>query len=160
LYFVVFPFLLLLTLQLFSGLLSLEANKTWFIIIIIIIITIIYIDEKGCWSNQEQWGGQACSTHVSNKISIQNFFLVDHVTPSTRKSRHYFADSGGRSVGIVRLRTKATEFSLRVRRRKITLQPKCIFVVRWALLPHSHSIRRSSVGWWWIMNSRGFGRKS
>jgi hypothetical protein len=27
-----------------------------------------------------------------------------------RKSRHYFADSGGRSVGIVRLRTKATEF--------------------------------------------------
>jgi hypothetical protein len=32
--------------------------------------------------------------------------------PSTRKSRHYFADSGGRSVGIVRLRTKATEFSL------------------------------------------------
>jgi hypothetical protein len=35
---------------------------------------------------------------------------ADHVTPSTRKSRHYFADSGGRSVGIVRLRTKATEF--------------------------------------------------
>jgi hypothetical protein len=34
---------------------------------------------------------------------------ADHVTPSTRKSRHYFADSGGRSVGIVRLRTKATE---------------------------------------------------
>jgi hypothetical protein len=27
---------------------------------------------------------------------------ADHVTPSTRKSRHYFADSGGRSVGIVR----------------------------------------------------------
>jgi hypothetical protein len=37
---------------------------------------------------------------------------ADHVTPSTRKSRHNFADSGGRSVGIVRLRTKATEFSL------------------------------------------------
>jgi hypothetical protein len=37
---------------------------------------------------------------------------ADHVTPSTRKSRHYFADSGGRSGGIVRLRTKATEFSL------------------------------------------------
>jgi hypothetical protein len=36
----------------------------------------------------------------------------DHVTSSTRKSRHYFAASGGRSVGIVRLRTKATEFSL------------------------------------------------
>jgi hypothetical protein len=32
--------------------------------------------------------------------------------PSLRKSRHYFADSGGRSVGIVHLRTKATEFSL------------------------------------------------
>jgi hypothetical protein len=31
--------------------------------------------------------------------------------PSIRKSRHYFADSGGRSVGIVRMRTKATEFS-------------------------------------------------
>jgi hypothetical protein len=37
---------------------------------------------------------------------------ADHVTPSTRKSRHYFADSSGRSVGIVRLRTKATEFFL------------------------------------------------
>jgi hypothetical protein len=37
---------------------------------------------------------------------------ADHVTPSIRKSRHYFADSGGRSVGIVRLRTKATEFCL------------------------------------------------
>jgi hypothetical protein len=24
---------------------------------------------------------------------------ADHVTPSTRKSRHYFADSGGRSLG-------------------------------------------------------------
>jgi hypothetical protein len=35
---------------------------------------------------------------------------ADHVTPSTRKSRHYFADSGGRSVGIFRLRTKATEY--------------------------------------------------
>jgi hypothetical protein len=35
---------------------------------------------------------------------------ADQVTLSTRKSRHYFADSGGRSVGIVRLRTKATEF--------------------------------------------------
>jgi hypothetical protein len=37
---------------------------------------------------------------------------ADLVTPSTRNSRHYFADSGGRSVGIVHLRTKATEFSL------------------------------------------------
>jgi hypothetical protein len=35
---------------------------------------------------------------------------ADQVTPSSRKSRHYFADSGGRSVGIVLLRTKATEF--------------------------------------------------
>jgi hypothetical protein len=35
---------------------------------------------------------------------------ADHVRPSTRKNRHYFTDSGGRSVGIVRLRTKATEF--------------------------------------------------
>jgi hypothetical protein len=37
---------------------------------------------------------------------------ADHVTSSARKSRHHFADSGGRSVGIFRLRTKATEFSL------------------------------------------------
>jgi hypothetical protein len=37
---------------------------------------------------------------------------ADHVTPSTRKSRYYFADSGGRSVSIVRLETKATEFGL------------------------------------------------
>jgi hypothetical protein len=37
---------------------------------------------------------------------------ADHVTPSTRKSRYYCADSGGLSVGIDRLRTKATEFSL------------------------------------------------
>jgi hypothetical protein len=37
---------------------------------------------------------------------------ADHVTPSTRKTRHYFADSGGRSVGIVRLRTKATELTV------------------------------------------------
>jgi hypothetical protein len=37
---------------------------------------------------------------------------ADHATPSTRESWHCFADSGGRSVGIVRLRTKATEFSL------------------------------------------------
>jgi hypothetical protein len=36
---------------------------------------------------------------------------ADHATPSIRKSRHYFADRGGRSVGIVRLRTKATKFS-------------------------------------------------
>jgi hypothetical protein len=35
-------------------------------------------------------------------------------TPLSAKSRHYFADSGGRSVGIVRLRTKATEFSFLV----------------------------------------------
>jgi hypothetical protein len=39
---------------------------------------------------------------------------ADHVTPSTRKSRHYFADSGGRSVGIVRLRIKATESILQL----------------------------------------------
>jgi hypothetical protein len=37
---------------------------------------------------------------------------ADHATPSIRKSPQYFADSGGLSVGIVRLRTKATEFSL------------------------------------------------
>jgi hypothetical protein len=32
------------------------------------------------------------------------------VCSSVLWSRHYFADSGGRSVGIVRLRTKTTEF--------------------------------------------------
>jgi hypothetical protein len=36
---------------------------------------------------------------------------LKYYVDSIRKSRHYFADSGGRSVGIVRLRTKATEFS-------------------------------------------------
>jgi hypothetical protein len=39
---------------------------------------------------------------------------ADHVTPSIRKSRYYFADSSGRSVGIVRLRTKTTEFRVLV----------------------------------------------
>jgi hypothetical protein len=44
---------------------------------------------------------------------------ADHATPLyPQKSRHYFADSGGRSVGIVRLRTKATEFSLEFNRLK------------------------------------------
>jgi hypothetical protein len=32
---------------------------------------------------------------------------ADHATPSTHKSRHYFAGRSGRSVGIVRLRTKS-----------------------------------------------------
>jgi hypothetical protein len=32
---------------------------------------------------------------------------ADQATPSTRKSRHYFAGRGGWSVGIVRLRTKS-----------------------------------------------------
>jgi hypothetical protein len=45
------------------------------------------------------------------KVGIR---CADHVTSSTRKSRHYFADSGGRSVGIIRLQTKATEFSFLV----------------------------------------------
>jgi hypothetical protein len=46
------------------------------------------------------------------RLTAVGIRCAGHVTPSTRKSRHYFADSGGRSVGIVRLRTKATEFSL------------------------------------------------
>jgi hypothetical protein len=37
---------------------------------------------------------------------------ADHATPSTRKGWRLRATSGGRSVGIVRLRTTATEFSL------------------------------------------------
>jgi hypothetical protein len=44
---------------------------------------------------------------------------ADRVTPSTRKSRHYFADNGGRSVGIVRMRTKATEFVVVVFEREL-----------------------------------------
>jgi hypothetical protein len=46
------------------------------------------------------------------RLTTVGIRCADHVTPSTRKSQHYFADSGSRSVGIVRLRTKATEFSL------------------------------------------------
>jgi hypothetical protein len=45
------------------------------------------------------------------RLTAVGIRCADHITPSTRKSRHYFADSGGRSVSIVRLRTKATEFS-------------------------------------------------
>jgi hypothetical protein len=44
------------------------------------------------------------------RLTVVGIRCADHVTPSTRKSRHHFADSGGRSVAIVRLRTKATEF--------------------------------------------------
>jgi hypothetical protein len=46
------------------------------------------------------------------RLTAVGIRCADHVTPSTRKSRHYFADSGGRSVVIVRLRTKATEYSI------------------------------------------------
>jgi hypothetical protein len=45
------------------------------------------------------------------RLTAVGIRCADHVTPSTRKIRHYFADSGGRSVGVVRLRTKTTEFS-------------------------------------------------
>jgi hypothetical protein len=48
------------------------------------------------------------------RLTAVGIRCADHVTPSTHKSRHYFADSGGLSVGIVRLRTKATEFSFLV----------------------------------------------
>jgi hypothetical protein len=44
------------------------------------------------------------------RLTAVGIRCADHVTPSTRKSRHYFANSGGRSVGIVRLWTKAMEF--------------------------------------------------
>jgi hypothetical protein len=44
------------------------------------------------------------------RLTAVGIRCADHATPSTRKSRHYFTDSGDRSVGIVRLRTKATEF--------------------------------------------------
>jgi hypothetical protein len=44
------------------------------------------------------------------RLTAVGIRCAHHATPSTRKSGHYFADSGGRSVGIVRLRTKATEF--------------------------------------------------
>jgi hypothetical protein len=42
--------------------------------------------------------------------TVSNTCIYCSSDPSIRKSRHYFADSGGRSVGIVRLRTKTTEF--------------------------------------------------
>jgi hypothetical protein len=58
-------------------------------------------------------------SHRIQKFVLGILFLTavgircaDHVTPSNRKSRHYFADNGGRSVGIVRLPTKATDFFL------------------------------------------------
>jgi hypothetical protein len=67
---------------------------------------------------------------------------------------YYFANSGGRSVGIVRLRTKATEFSLvLVRFGKVqsgnsftTPQPSCsIFVCE---------ILKYRPGWLWYQFSR------
>jgi hypothetical protein len=45
-------------------------------------------------------------------FSFLFYFALTTQRPSIRKSRHYVAVSGGRSVGIVRLRTKATEFFL------------------------------------------------
>jgi hypothetical protein len=48
---------------------------------------------------------------IWSSLTAVGIRCADHVTPSTRKRQHYFAEGGGRSVGIVRLRTKATEFS-------------------------------------------------
>jgi hypothetical protein len=57
------------------------------------------------------------SYEVSNRSRKPRLMAVgircaDHATPSTRKKLTLTSPtSGGRSVGIVRLRTKATEFS-------------------------------------------------
>jgi hypothetical protein len=55
-------------------------------------------------------GISQCVRSRKPRLMAVGIRCADHVTPSARKSWHYFADSGGRSVGIVRLRTKATEF--------------------------------------------------
>jgi hypothetical protein len=61
--------------------------------------------------NFQIWSQYLCILRSRKpRLTAVGILCTDHVTPSTRKSRHYFADSGGRSVGIVRLRTKATEF--------------------------------------------------
>jgi hypothetical protein len=44
-----------------------------------------------------------------SRLTTVRIRCADHATPSIRKSWHYFAN---RSVGIVRSRTKVTEFSL------------------------------------------------
>jgi hypothetical protein len=51
-----------------------------------------------------------CVRSRKPRLTAVGIRCADHVTPSTRKSRQYFADSDGPSVGIVRLLTKATEF--------------------------------------------------
>jgi hypothetical protein len=56
------------------------------------------------------------------RLTAVGICCADHVTPSTRKSRHYFTDSGGRSVGIVRLRIKATEFFYTIHLQKPSMQ--------------------------------------
>jgi hypothetical protein len=52
----------------------------------------------------------SCHTLFLVRSCLNFVWVMTTQHPSIRKSRHYFADSGGRSVGIVRLRTKATEF--------------------------------------------------
>jgi hypothetical protein len=42
------------------------------------------------------------------RLTAMGIRCADHATPSTRKT---WPTSGGRSVGVVRLRTTATEFS-------------------------------------------------
>jgi hypothetical protein len=49
---------------------------------------------------------------TKSRLMTMGIRCPDHATPSIRKSWHYFANKRGRSVGIVRSRTKATEFSL------------------------------------------------
>jgi hypothetical protein len=83
------------------------------------------MDDYGLFSiNGKPHISEICNKHQSTEKKDLECLIIfgvlfsydircaDHVTPSIRKSRHYFADSGGHSVGIVRLRTKATEFSL------------------------------------------------
>jgi hypothetical protein len=45
------------------------------------------------------------------RLTAVEIRCADYATPSTRKKLVLTSTSGGRSVGIVRLRTKATEFS-------------------------------------------------
>jgi hypothetical protein len=50
----------------------------------------------------------ACLAYFTPVLKFQ---LAVYINPSIRERWHYFETSGGRSVGIVRSRTKATEFS-------------------------------------------------
>jgi hypothetical protein len=54
-------------------------------------------------------------------LTDEGIRYAEHATPSTRKSRHHFAGSGGSSVCIVRLRTKTTN---KTQTNSVALSPR------------------------------------